>query len=152
MADPILSAGSGFFVSPSKPTASTETAYELLTWTEIGQVESLGNFGGSAQMTEFTPLKSGVVQKLKGSKNYGQVSCVMAEDIADAGQILLKAGFDGAAEYTVHSFKVVNSDGAIKFFTGLIGSFEYQTGGSNDVRKVSCNVEVNSKPVPGTAA
>jgi hypothetical protein len=42
-----------------------------MTYTPVGEIENHGSHGMSATVTEFTPVDTGVVTKVKGSKNYG---------------------------------------------------------------------------------
>lgn len=147
MSDVLLSVGTSLFVSAASPATYDTAGFAALSYTEVGEVESLGEFGGSAQITPFTPLATGIVKKRKGSINYGTASASIGRLASDAGQAILKDGFDGANKYVVHSFKVVNSDGAIAYFTGMISSFVTVTNDANNVTKVNCNIELDNKVI-----
>lgn len=131
----------------SEPATYDSAGFGALTFVAAGEVENLGEFGGSAQIITFTPLATGIVKKYKGSIDYGQATATLGKDVTDAGQILMKAGFDGTDRNTVHSFKVENSGGEIAYFTGLIGSYTFATGDANQVQKTNVNIELNNKVI-----
>lgn len=147
MPDVTLSVGTKFYVSAAEPATYDTAGFGALSWTEVGEVESLGEFGGNASITNFVPLGTGVVKKRKGSIDYGTVSAAIGRLVGDTGQAILKAGFDGAAKYTVHSFKVVNADASIAYFTGIVGSFTKVVNDSNAVTMVNCNVEIDNNVI-----
>ena len=141
----ILSVGTVISVSAAQPATENQAGYEALTWSVVGEVTDVGESGGTAQITSFTPVASGVVNKRKGSIDYGTMSLSIAKDVADAGQVLLKAGFDGVARNTVHSFLVAEPDsGDEAYFMGSISSFTTVRGDANAVIAHNCNIERTS--------
>ena len=143
-----LSVGTVVSVSAAAPASEDQTGYEALAWTVVGEITDLGEFGGTAQVTTFTPVASGVVNKRKGSIDYGTMPLAIAKDAADAGQIILKAGFDGAHRNTVHSFRIAEPDsGDVAYLMGSISSFTTTRGDANMVMSHNCNVEVTSESV-----
>lgn len=153
MAEVLLSVGTRVFVAADKPTtyAATGTgSFASLPYTEVGEVTNLGEFGGSAQVTQHVPLKTGIIAKRKGSIDYGTAALQIGRLPGDAGQAILKAGFDGTSAYDVHSFKIVAVDGQAAYFTGVIGSYVTSYGDANTVTAVSCNVELDNKVLEAT--
>src|SRR4051812_29178925 len=78
-------------ISAGLPATYDVAGYDVssIVFTPIGYVENYGNHGMSAAITEFTPIDTAVVTKVKGSKNYGTMSLVMGNVPGDAGQVLL---------------------------------------------------------------
>lgn len=144
MPDVALSVGTQIFVVAAEPATYDTAGFAALSYTEVGEVENLGEFGGTSSITNFTPLATGVVKKRKGSIDYGTITASIGRLVGDAGQGVLKLGFDGAAKYTVHSFKIVSSDGAIAYFTGVISSFTKSVNDANSVNMVNCNIELDN--------
>lgn len=143
-----LSVGTVISVSAAQPATEDQAGYEALTYTVVGEVTDIGESGGSAQVTTFTPVASGTVNKRKGSIDYGTMSLAIAKDATDAGQVLLKAGFDGVARNTVHSFLVAEPDsGDEAYFMGSISSFTTVRGDANAVMSHNCNIERTSVTV-----
>lgn len=77
------SEGSTVFIGPV--TDENDLAgLEGLTYIEIGNVESIGEFGPQANDSSFTPLKGPSVQHLKGAIDNGMLPIVYAHDPLDA--------------------------------------------------------------------
>src|SRR5574343_1703245 len=71
-----------------------------IAWTAIGQIEDHGSHGGTKQIIEFTPVDTGVVQKIAGSKNYGTKTMMLVSVPTDAGQVILAAAFESDNPYS----------------------------------------------------
>lgn len=123
-----------------------------LTYAEVGEVASVPQFGGSGQVTEFIPIKTGVVDKRLGSINYGEATLPLAYVASDAGQQALQSGFDGANTRKVHSFKLSHPRLGNVFFTGAITSFSFNPGDANSIYQASATISVSSKPLAVAAA
>lgn len=146
-----ISQGTTIAASANQPATEDIAGYVALTFVDIAEVTSFGESGGTATVTTFTPVNSGIVNKRKGSKDYGTMSLGLASDIADAGQVMLKAGFDGATEQTIHSFEVTDNAGNITYFMGLISSFTTIRGDANAIISHNCNIERTSIAVDDPA-
>jgi len=94
-------AGAKFYMGTTALVGATDT------YTEIGQVTTISEFGRVYKEIVFTPLSSRADQKFKGSYNDGGVDLSMGRDSSDAGQILLRAALDVDADY---NFKYVPND------------------------------------------
>ena len=140
------SEGSTVFIGPVS-TATTLSALKALTFVEIGNVESIGEFGPQAQDVSFTPLKGPSVQHLKGAIDNGMLPVIYAADPLDPGQIALSAAAGTKFEY---AFKVVLNDEADANDTpttfygrGPVFGKRINVGGANDVRKRTSNIGLN---------
>lgn len=142
------SQGSKIFIGPTTP-AATETAYEALAWVEIGEVETLGEFGDSAQAVSFTSLSDGRVRKLKGANDAGDLALTVANDPADEGQIALVAASKTKFSYAI---KVVLADAADEtdsdstfYFHAKVMTRRINAGGANDVTKRSFTLGIDTE-------
>lgn len=141
------SEGSTVFIGPVTD-ATTLVALKALTgWVEIGNVESIGEFGPQAQDVSFTPLKGPSVQHLKGAIDSGMLPIVYAADPLDAGQAALSAAAGTKFEYAI---KIVLADEADDNDTpttiygrGPVFGTRINVGGANDVRKRTSNIGLN---------
>lgn len=131
-------------VSVAAPATETEAGYEALTYTNIGEVVNIGEIGPSATVVNHDAIDKGYTQKFKGQINYGSMPLQLGRDIDDAGQILLKAGADGAAKYTVHTWRVTHPTGLVQYFRGMVFGYTTNIGGSNTVVGANATVELNS--------
>lgn len=152
-------ASSKIYIATTSDTSvpANAAAYEALTYVEIEQTESIGEFGDSTTAVTFTGLGDARVQKLKGSSDAGTLSITMGfNELADGspqtGQYLLLQ----AAEDTTPSnyrFKVQYDDGTTgsplgegttRYFSGQVGTFVEGVPGADDIIRVSSEVRINS--------
>jgi len=141
-----ISLGTTVSISASQPATEDQAGYEALTYTEVGEVTNIGEGGGTAQITNFVPVKSGIVHKRKGSRDYGTQSLEIAKDATDVGQVALQSGFDGANKDIIHSVKLDDGDEVV-YFQGLISSFTTVRGDANTIISHNCNIERTSASV-----
>jgi hypothetical protein len=153
------SAGAQIFIGPVT-AAATASAYAALSYTEIGEVESLGEFGDEAETIRFMSLKDRRVRKLKGARDAGDLTLVVGHDPRDAGQTALIAA--EAAKFA-YAIKVVlpdapdaNDTDSVHYFHALIASKRLGVGSTNDVTKrnfvlaiTTAVIEVKSVAVSG---
>jgi hypothetical protein len=147
MNDITISVGTTLSIVAAVPGSQTAAAFEALAWIEVGEVENIPAFGGTATVTEFIPIKTGVVNKKKGSINYGTMTIPLAMMLADAGQIALQSGFDGANKSVVHSLKISNPNIGNFYTTVEITSLPYNFGDANAVTRNEVGFAVKTKPI-----
>lgn len=140
--------GAKIYIGPVNSAAADETAYSALSYVEIGEVESIGEFGDQASTIEFTSLADARVRKRKGVRNAGDLNIVVANDPRDAGQLdMVEAE---ATEFT-YAFKVVVADApdandtdSTFYFRGLVASARLNVGAANDIVKRTFVVLIDS--------
>ena len=134
-----LTEGIGGFLSVSAATPVTFDAdgYVALSWTEVGGVSEIPEFGATYSAVTFTPLQTGIVDKFHGELNYGSITIPLGYDSEDAGQIILR---DSLASKDEISFRETRSDGTVRYIMGKVMSFlRGQSVGS--VNMANCNIE-----------
>jgi len=135
------------------PSAATEpanaAAYAGLTWTEIGFIETLGEYGDESAAIDFAVLGDGRVRKAKGARNAGTLAVTAAHITDDPGQ---QAAIAAEATNNNYPFKVelpnkLTSGGTneINYFIGLVMSKRLNVGANDNVVRVTFNIGVNSK-------
>ncbi len=135
-------AGTAISVSIAAPATHDDAGFAALTYTLIGEIVTTGTKGPSVALVTHSPLDKRAIQKYKGTVNYGTYSMGLGLDIADAGQILLKAGADGAQIDVVHSFKEVKQNGDIEYYRAVIMSFDRAGGGNDAVLGANTSLEL----------
>jgi len=149
MADIFTATGAKIFIGPSV-LAATDTAAEFaaLTWTEIGLVESIGEYGDESSAVTFNAIGDGRTRKAKGSRDAGTLAITCAHDATDVGQVAVVAA---EATYNNFAFKValpnrLNATGAdeIDYFRGLVMSKRLNVGGNDNVVRINFSVGINS--------
>lgn len=138
-----ISVGTTIAISLGAPTTYDTSGFGAKSYTTIGEVTNIPDFGGSATVTEHIPLSTGVVNKLVGSINYGSMQIPLAK-LDDAGQAAVAAGFDGANARATHSFRITDPNGDFVYFTGKITSNMLSFGDANTVYNGSFTIEVTN--------
>jgi hypothetical protein len=138
-------AGAKVYISAERPASHLLAAYADtgIEWTEVGEVADHGNHGVQAPIIEFTAVDDAVVQKLKGSKNYGTKQMVIGNIPGDAGQTLLKAASESNNRYSMRiDYPLGDNEVTAEkhYMDVLVASFEFQEGTVNNVRKVGVSV------------
>lgn len=130
-------------VSAGLPATLDATGYGALTFTEVGEVTSLGDRGGSAEDVSYTPLATGVTVHLKGARDLAELPIEAILDSGDAGQALMQTAFESP---DLHSFKLVLPDGAIDYFQARVFSAAKAAGDASALLRVTYNL----RQQPGT--
>lgn len=151
-------AGSSIFIAPqagfaaidlTDPDADIIDAFEALTWTEIGEVEDLGEFGDEASEITFTALSDRRVRKFKGTFNGGTVTVQAGSDPSDAGQAAMIAAFASDLDFP---FKIMLNDQitlagtpTTLYFGGKVMSKRRNVGNVENVVRQNFPIGVNTK-------
>lgn len=145
--------GSKLFISDAAIAEGidSEAEFGALDWTEVGLIESFGEFGRQFETVTFVSVAEGRTRKLKGPYNDGQMQITVGLDLADAGQALLSDAAD-ASDQNNYGFRIELNDPPSTvggpttfFFRGLPMSFRTQMGAANAVVKAMSMIEVNSE-------
>jgi hypothetical protein len=142
-----ISVGYTLAISLGAPNTYNSAGFAAKSWTVVTDVETIPDFGGTAQVPEFTPLANGVVDKAKGSINYGDFTAPLRRRIEDVGQDLLQSGFDGVNRDSVFSVRLTHPTGGTLYFTAFITSFTYNIADANAWTRNSVTFAINNKPV-----
>jgi len=129
--------------------ASTKSEYEADTYSEVGEVEDLGEFGDEAEEITFTALNDRRTRKFKGSFNAGTITCVSGFDSSDAGQDAMISAF---AEDDDYNFRVQLNDKITSggtpttlYFRGKVMSKQKNVGNVSNVVRQTFAIGINSE-------
>lgn len=145
-------AGTLLAISATRPVTFDAAGYADtdITWQTVGEVENYGEHGVQAQVIEFTAVNDAVVQKLKGSKNYGTMNLVVGHVPSDAGQVILAAAAESQNRYSARLTYPLG-DGEvtpeIHYLDVLVASRNITDGSANDVRKAAVALAICRKPI-----
>lgn len=126
------------------PATNDQVGYEALTFTEVGQLIDLPEYGPTTQVVESNPLKTGITEKYAGFTNQGSVSLGLEWDPQDAGQTILSDAINPGGAFVPHSFKIAYNDGTVEYFQGGIFSYTRAPGSANSMVGSTAQVEINS--------
>ena len=130
------------------PANINEASYDLIAFTDCGEVVSLGEFGREYNVVSVVNLAEGATRKFKGSYNNGTVQVDLLFDSADAGQSLLE---DGAQETATYLFKIglpgASPDGEEFYFSGLVTMLKRIVGGPDDAIMLRATIEIDHRNI-----
>lgn len=136
-----------FSVSAGQPATFDAVGYAALTYTDVGEVLSIGEFGGTADEVQSQPLATGVTEFFRGFIQYGNPSLGLERDVDDAGQAIVQSHFDGADSGAAFSAKVTMPDGEAVYLDVRAFSYNVNVGSANSMIGSTANLRVNKTPV-----
>ena len=135
------SAGTKLLISASVAATYNSTGFAALTWTEIGEVSEMGEFGRQYNLVTFNTLGDRRTVKRKGSYNDGTIACQMARVPDDAGQTILTTAVNDDASYSI---KIVLQDGTVFYTTAQIMSYTTNIGNVDQITSATVNLEIDN--------
>lgn len=160
--DIIGAKGTRVFIGAALPASYTESGYEAVTWTEIGMIESIGEFGPEATIGSFTPLATGIACKSMGVSDNGEITISVARStdtglaalIAHQGQTANRPFMIQLSDYgdpktgvslSADSWPGVATGAKASrfFFPGLTKSTRTSIGTGDDTVKLSATIVIN---------
>lgn len=146
-------AGTKLFIGSAmnnKAEDFNENDFTSQTWTRIDGINNYGSFGDTSEEVTVNDIGKNRVQKLKGTRNAGNMEIVMSVDYTDAGQKALRA-----AEKTIHdyAFRVVFNDAPVngtpseRLFIAKVMSASEEAGEANNTVKLLVTLGINSNIV-----
>lgn len=124
-------AGTVLRISAGIPATFNQAGYAALTYTTVGEITSLGEFGREYSLVTHNPIDTRGTQKFKGSYNEGTLDLTLGLDTDNAGQILMKAA---ALSDAIYAIKITDQKGDIYYMQVAVMKFKV---GLNDVNSVS---------------
>lgn len=143
------SAGTTFALSADAPDTYDESGYADLTYTTVGEITNIPEYGGAYSLVTHEPLGDRSVVKRKGTLNHGSVTLQIGKDIEDAGQVLLKTAY---GEDEVYSFKITLQDGTVQYTSGQVFSYTTNVGNSNQITGISAQIEFDTEIIEVAAS
>lgn len=135
------SAGTSIKISAGTPATFDSAGYTALTFTTIGEVTDLGEFGREYNLITHNPLGTRGTVKLKGSFNEGSISMQLGLDTDDAGQILAKSA---SLSDNDHSFVIQTQNGDKYYFQAKVMSFKVGVGSVDSVTTATVTLELTT--------
>jgi len=138
------SAGTTIGITSTAPGTyddNTSDGLPTLTYTEIGEVSDLGEFGREYNEVTFNPLGDRRTVKRKGSYNDGSVSMTVARVPGDAGQTILQTALDDDASYF---FDVELQDGTHLYFAAQVMSYTTNVGSVDQITTASVTLGITN--------
>lgn len=135
------SAGTDISICANAPATYDAIGFAALTWTSIGEVTELGEFGRVYNIVKLNLLKDRRTVKRKGSYDDGTVAAQMARVPDDAGQAILVAAVNSDSSYSV---RVTLQDGTKFYFSAQISSYTTNVGNVDQITSATVNFEIDN--------
>lgn len=135
------SAGTTLKVSASAPATFNTAGYSALSFTAVGEITDLGEFGREFALVTHNPVGTRGTQKFKGSFNEGTMNLTLGLDTDDAGQVLMKAASLADSAY---SFEVTTQNGDTYYFQAMVMSFKVGIGSVDSITTATCTLELTT--------
>lgn len=144
-------AGSTLSIGPAAPATSVDTAaeFDALSYTEVLEVEDLGELGDQNTIIPFISIKDKRVRKQKGSADAGDMAVVVGRDPLDAGQIAMDTAQGSKLEY---AFKMVLTDALDAndtpskfYFRALVSSKRINLGNADTIGRKTYILAITSQ-------
>jgi hypothetical protein len=124
-------------------------------WTEIKEVENLGEFGDEAADVTFTSLADGRVRHFKGPRDAGVIALTIGRDPLDEGQQALIAAEKTKFQYP---FRIIAADAAsneysdsVFYFEALVQSARINAGAADNVVRINANLGIVTEIIEVTS-
>ena len=135
------SAGTTISVSESAPGSYDVTGFEALSFSEVGEVSDLGEFGREYSEVTFNPLGDRRTVKRKGSFNDGNITMTLARVPSDSGQAILQDALDNDDSF---HFVVELQDGTKLYFAAQVMSYTTNVGGVDQITSASVTLGITN--------
>lgn len=154
MAGIFATAGAKLYIggaTAAKTTPFVIGDFSAQSYVAVNWMENIGSFGDEASSITFDAIEQNRTQKLKGTRNAGDMAVVCGIDYEDAGQIALRAA---EATPNNYAFKVEFNDmpsggssNSLRYFIALVMSARETLDTANNVMKLNTTLGVNSNIV-----
>ena len=115
------SIGGTLSVVASTPATEDESGYEALSFIEVENVISVGEFGDNSEDITFNLLKSGRTSHVNGVRDLGEIAVSCAYD--DQNNTGIELVNTNANTDTVMSWKLVDTNGATSYWQGRAANY-----------------------------
>lgn len=149
-------AKSRVYIGNPNATIALLADFEAETWTEINEVEDLGEWGAEGTEITFKSLADSHVRRRKGTIDSGTIALVCGRDPSDPGQNKARAAVENHLPY---SFKVELADkptptgeNTVFYFRAPVMSARNNFGTSDDLTKTTFNLGIDGAILEVSAA
>jgi len=143
------SSGAMLYIGSQNSNRNTLLAdYQADSYVEVGEIESLGEFGDESGDITFTSLNDARVRHLKGPRDAGSMPIVVGDDMKDDGQTAMEAAEASPLDFNIkvvlNNAITIGGSGSQHFFIGKVMSKRRNVGDANAVTRKTFNVGINS--------
>lgn len=121
--------------------------------TEIGLIESMGEFGRAYDLVTLQDVATGRTHKLRGGNNDGQFQLTIGQDLTDAGQAALKAYVTDNQNTYPFKITLLGADANYDtvYFGAKVMSFRTTLGSVNTAIRATITLEIDTPIYTGAS-
>jgi hypothetical protein len=120
-------------VSVAAPATHNSTGFAALTYTQVGELETIGDVSQTRAAITFKNLCTGKTSTLKGSEEGVSIPVTVALDRDDAGQTMMSTAY--ASNTQILSVRIQEANGDMMYFRAFVMSNTVVYGGPDDVKR-----------------
>lgn len=140
----VSSSGTCLSVFAGLPATYDAAGFDALTFTQVGELETVSGLEITRNTGSFTALCTGNTTTTKGARAAITVAVVCALDEDDAGQELMIASEAEATE--LYSFCVTLANGSKDYFVGTVVKIGKTIGGDTEVVRAPYDIAISAEP------
>ncbi|WP_226426534.1 hypothetical protein [Xanthomonas sp. MWU16-30325] len=147
MAEAQTNSGSKLYICATPQNNDlTETQFKALVYVPVAKVGSVGERGLNTNIVTYDTWDTTVALKGKGISNAGDPEVEMARNLADPGQIAMRAaGRPNVA--SAYAFKVERPSGETEYMRGLVAGPRTPGGRNEDFVLHVYSLALNQEPI-----
>lgn len=127
-------------VSITAPATHNTAGFDALTWTQLGELESVGDVAIQHASVNFANLCTGKTTMLKGTEEGISIPIGVGLDRDDAGQVIMTAA--RASLTQVLSIKIAEANGDMLYMRAYVMGETITYGDGNSVKRASYTLGV----------
>lgn len=124
----------------------TEAEFKALTYVLVGKVGSVGERGITTNIVTYDTWDTAVALKGKGISNAGDPEVEVARDLADPGQVAMRAAGQPGVQSS-YAFKVERPSGEVEYLRGLVTGPRTPGGRNEDFVLHVYSLALNQVPI-----
>lgn len=144
-------AGSKIYIGTTV-AATSQSAFEADTFTEIGEVTNIGDFGKVYQDIPTNTINQRQTKHAKGAYDQGTLELQVYMDVSDSGQTAVKTALDSDDEYNI---KIILNDSpagspsqpTTYYFRALVMSYRRSISDVNSMVTAAISLAINTDPI-----
>ncbi|QGM46654.1 Ig domain-containing protein [Methylocystis heyeri] len=136
-----------FYVGSPSNTISLLSDFQADTYTEIKEIEDLGNWGPEAKEIAVRHIDDAYVRRLAGTVDGGVITLAASFDALDPGQAFLRANIGSKFSFksTLNDAPNANGTPTTFFFRGVILGAQTKFGKADDVTMTEFKIGVDGE-------
>ena len=136
------SAGTTISVSESLPETPIIDEFDILIFTDVGEVSDIGDFGATSEVLSHYELGSNEPKKVLGNTTFGGLTLRMAVVRSNDGQNILQQARRNRDRL---SFQITVPEPDVYYFTGYVTDYQVSIGGPDQIVSASLSITLDSE-------